>query len=600
MTTLRDSPASTISEHTLLNKWDRRCAFAGAAVLALTAAIYPAIPSNLVHFRRIADDPFYRQAYLRLDLSLAGVFIGVYLLTPLFAAFVRRVRPLWRDAYTYVALAGVCVFLWFFVVHFGRWQFGAWDFNLMIDTGWRQFLGQRPYVDFPATTSPGFNLGVKYAFQVFGVSWDATLYATAIMACGTFLWMYWLMTLLAMGRLASFVVGFAIECAGMLTLCFWWYNDTTLTVAAVFLLACLAYARKPDSPAVQGSYVLSLALFSLMKPNIAGLMIAGGVALLFFATPRKKRLVLLTLGATLLAVAFLALNHVPIAAMIKSYLSVAKSRGRMSDAVGFRGMLDFDQHSAVVWVTVLSLPLLGAIVTGIMQIWRRDWHGFATTLMFPFSLMVVIYGLATNGELRDIECTVLLASAGVIAFGWQRKAMWFRRITIAILCASIAGDLHYGAARTRVYGIGPHLFFEWQDNQHTIESGFLKNMRVSAPMIRLEREIREAVATNPGPFFMGSRLEFNYPEFGLTPPDGFPSWCPGTEFPVSDEPRIIRHWEQDHLQTLIFLKEGFEGDSLGVAYTYYPQEFLNAIHRMYVRDDDSYPDITVYRLRAGN
>src|ERR1017187_9686411 len=366
--------AKMIGEERPLTRWERRSAVAGAAILALTLATCIFIPSSLVHFQRITGQPhyvqdgFYKQASMRLDTILAGVFLGAYLLTPAVTAAVAWLRPRWRNAYTYGALAGTCAFMWLFVVHFGRWQFDGFDYNILIDLGWRQILGQRPYIDFPATTPPGFHLGIKYAFELFGVNWDATLYFSAIFACATFLWMYWTMTLLKMGRLPSLAVAFAIECAAMLTHCFWSYNNSTLILAAVFLLSCLVYERDPDRAGVQVSYLTSLPLLSLMKPNIAGLMIAGGVLLLFLATRRKLRLVMLTLGAVVAALAVLALNHISVGAMLTSYLSVARGWSKN----GYAAWGPFERHSSLFWVSVLSLPLLGALPKWGMQVWRRD------------------------------------------------------------------------------------------------------------------------------------------------------------------------------------------------------------------------------------
>ena len=601
------SHAKIIGEERPLTRWERRSGVAGAAILALTLATCVFIPSSLVHFQRITGQPsyvqdgFYKQAYLRLDTILAGVFAGAFLLAPAAAAGVRWLRPRWRNAYTYGALAGICAFLCFFVVHFGRWQFDGFDYNIVIDLGWRQILGQRPYIDFPATTPPGFHLGIKYAFELFGVNWDANLYFSAIFACATLLWMYWTMTLLKMGRLASLAVAFAIECAAMLTHCFWSYNNSTLILAAVFFLSCLVYARDPDRAGVQVSYLASLTLLSLMKPNIAGLMIAGGVLLLFLATRRKLRLVMLTLGAVVAALAVLTLNHISVGAMLTSYLSVAKRRGSINARLSYATLSSFERHSSVFWVSVLSLPLLGALPKWAMQVWQRDWRGMVSTLLFPLSLLVMIYGMLTNGDFRDLECTALLAAGGVITFGLRWNGILLRRVTIAILCASIAGDLYYGAARPFVYLSGPHIFFEWQDNEHRIDSGFLKNMRVGAPLIEVEREVKQAVDTNPGPYFLGPRIDFNYAAFGLTSPKGFPpAWAPETMFPISAEAQIIQNWQQDHLQTLIFIKDELAGSAQGGAYTYYPQEFLDIIDRAYVRDDETYPDITVYRLRGAS
>src|ERR1017187_5480805 len=591
--------AVTSRKEMQLSRSDQLSAFVGTVVAAGTVLTCVCIPSSFAYFRRISSDGFYKQEFLRLDTILVGVFLSAYLLTPAIDALVRRLRPLWRDAYTYGGLATVCAFLWFFVVLFGRWQFGGFDFNILIELGWRQIMGQQPYVDFPVTTPPGFNLGIKYAFELFGVNWDANLYLSAIFACATFLWMHWLMTLMSTKRLASAAVAFAIECAAMLTLCFWWYNNSVLILAAVFFLSCLAYVRQPKLISVQVSYVVSLTLLSLMKPNIAGLTIACGVVMLLLVTDRKLRTLLLTLGAAAAALGLLAVNNVPVRAMLASYLSVAKQHGGLHSKYEFRALSSFERHSALAWIGVLSIPLLGLVPKAVKQIGDRDWRGVGLTLLLSFSLLIALYGLLTNGEFRDAECTVLLAACGVITFGLRWNGPFLRRLYVAIVCASIVGDLYYGAVRTRVYGVGPHVFFEWQDNQHRIDSGFLRNMRVSAQMVEVESEVKQALEANPGPYFFGTRVDFNYAVFELRSPEGFPAWWhPGTAFALSDEPQIIRRWRQNRFQTLIFMKEGFGEYSAGMFYTYYPQEFLDAINSDYVRDDH-YPDITVYhRLKA--
>jgi len=482
----------------------------------------------------------------------------------------------------------------------GRWQFGGYDYNILIETGWRQIQGQRPYVDFPTTTPAGFNLGIKYAYQLFGVNWDANLYFSAIYACLTFLWMYWLMVRLSLGRLAAMAMAFAIECAAMLTLCFWWYNDSVMVLAAVFFLSCLAYANQSRLAMVQTSYFLSLALLSLMKPNMAGVTIVGGVVLLFLVTDRKTRLVLLTLAATAAAVGVLLLNHVSIPAMLANYHSVAKVHGGLLSRTGSRVLSMFDKVCALLGLIVLSVPLLVLVPRMRKHISERNWKGTAFSLFFVVALISAIYGLATNGEFRDLEFTVLLAAGAVLTFGLRWNGPLLRRVYIAIIFAMIAGDLYYGATRMRVYGIGPHMFFEWQDNQRPIESGFLKNMRVSSTMIEVEREVKLATGVNPGPYFFGTRMESNYAVLGLPSPEHSPVWWdPGAAFPASDQNRLIQVWQEHRFQTLIFLNSSYAygTGASGMDYTFYPKEFLDAIKLEYVRDE-SYPFITVYHRRA--
>ncbi len=583
-----------------LSREDVYAAYVGLAILALTVLAFFYIPATIHIFNQISKDWIYKQHVLRLDLILFAGFLAAYCLVPALDTSLRFFREHWHNAYTYIALLGFCSFLGVFLIHMGRRQFGGYDYNILIETGWRQIQGQRPYIDFPTTTPPGFNLGIKYAYQLFGVNWDANLYFSAIYACLTFLWMYWLMVRLSLGRLAAMAMAFAIECAAMLTLCFWWYNDSVMVLAAVFFLSCLAYANQSRLAMVQTSYFLSLALLSLMKPNMAGVTIVGGVVLLFLVTDRKTRLVLLTLAATAAAVGVLLLNHVSIPAMLANYHSVAKVHGGLLSRTGSRVLSMFDKVCALLGLIVLSVPLLVLVPRMRKHISERNWKGTAFSLFFVVALISAIYGLATNGEFRDLEFTVLLAAGAVLTFGLRWNGPLLRRVYIAIIFAMIAGDLYYGATRMRVYGIGPHMFFEWQDNQRPIESGFLKNMRVSSTMIEVEREVKLATGVNPGPYFFGTRMESNYAVHGLPSPEHSPVWWdPGAAFPASDQNRLIQVWQEHRFQTLIFLNSSYAygTGASGMDYTFYPKEFLDAIKLEYVRDE-SYPFITVYHRRA--
>src|SRR5258708_26963562 len=220
-----------------MSRKDLVWALIDVAVLALTVTIFLLVPATITRLKSISGDPFYKRAILRQDLILVGVFLTVFCLAPASVRVIQFFRLRWHDVYTYYTLLGICVFLWSFVVYAGRWQFGGFDFNILVEIGWRQILGQRPYIDFPATTPPGFNLGIKYAFELFGVNWDANLYFSAIFRFLTFLWIYWLMVLMSLSRLASIAMAFAIECAAMLILCFWWYNNSVLILAAIFFLS---------------------------------------------------------------------------------------------------------------------------------------------------------------------------------------------------------------------------------------------------------------------------------------------------------------------------------------------------------------------------
>ncbi len=558
------------------------------AILFLTAAIC-AFASHIIQrgIRVISDDPMYVRTIFRFYVIMIGCFFAAFLAGPALDGLTQSLGRRTRPAYTYAGLGLACLFLCTFLIHFGRWQFGGFDYNILVEVGWRQILGQRPYVDFVTSTPPGFNLGMKYAYQIFGVTWDANLYFSAVFTSLSFGWLYWLMRKLQVGRLASTLMALAIECAVMLTLCFWWYNNTTLILATVFYLSCLVLAREPRLLMAQLSFGLSLAMLMLLKPNIAGVTAAGGVILLLLLAEQRARIVILTLAASIFAILVLLLNHVSVPAMLASYHGASLERGGFS-TFGFDEMNHFGKLTALIWVAVLSLPLASLIPLAGDQLRRRRHRDMVFSLFFPLAVLVALYGIATNGELRDVECGLLLAAGSVLVFGMRISGPFVRRAYIAIVFAGTLGDLYLGAIRSRIYTIGPHMFFEWSDNQHVVQSGFLKNMRISSTMRDVEEQVAEATGANPGPFFFGPRVDFNYAVMGLPSPEHFVAWWhPGTAFARRDMPHLLEAWAAHRFETLIFLKND---------YTYYPDEFISLIEEHYTQDD-RYPLLTVYHAR---
>ena len=569
----------------------------GGALLALAAILLAIVAwRHAPVFARSPDgssidDTILPQVMFKLSILILGSFLFTFALLPSLVAPTRWLRRRWRNPCTYAALASLCAFQWAFTLHAGRWQFGGFDQSVLLQVGWRQVLGQRPYVDFLVSTPPAFNLGIAAAFRVFGVTWDANLYLTAIFTCATFLWIYRLLTRLSLGRLASMATAFAIECAAMLTLSYWWYNNITLILAAILFLSTLLVASRSRSVPAQLSYVLSLALASLSKPNIAGVAMLGCIAMLLIVSDRRLQAVLLTLGAATLAIAVLLLNHVSIQGLLRAYRSVAGERG--FGAVGFSQMNPYEQGSSLCWLLLLSLPLL-AVLRGIKQRLRqRDWQGAGFSLFFLLAPAIAAYGIRTNGELWQVDCTVLLAAGAVVAFGMKLTPPMLARSYIALLVSLTAANLFLGAQRLRVYDIGPHTFFEWQDNRNRIDSGVLKNMQVSSTMIAVERQVSLVLQQDPGPYYFGPRLDFNNAVFKLPMTEHLPAWWhPGTAFARADVPRLIQLWQERQFQTLIFLKGDSKND-----YLYYPPEFLDVIRRDYVADE-RYSSLTVYRRRA--
>ncbi|HLI75604.1 MAG TPA: hypothetical protein VKV02_01565 [Acidobacteriaceae bacterium] len=539
------------------------------------------------------NDVFYMRGIYRFNVAWLGALLTSWLLQPAAAILLRRWRartsPGAQRLWAAVAVALACVLCAAFVIVFGRWQFGGFDYNIIMEVGWRQILGQRPYVDFPTTSPPLFNLGIALAFRLFGVTWDGMLDFTALFTGGTLVWLYALLRKLGLTAFAALGTACTLEVATMLSCCFWWYNNSVLLLAAIFFLCTLLLTRENISRFAEISYVASLTLLSLGKPNIAGVTIVGCLAVLLLSGRRPVRVLVLSAMATALSVLIFVAVHISIPAMLTMYHGAAKERGAFS-AFGYDEYDRGEKYLIKLWYVALCLPLLSTIRPFLTDLREKGFRRAAFWLFFPLSAMVAVYGLRGNGELRDVETTVLVASISLLAFSLHTGGRLLQRFSVAIFCAMAASNLYTGISRDRVYTIGPHMFFEWQDRNHVLTRGGLRNMRVSETFLEVNDEVQGAVHDNAGPFFFGPRVDYNYMALGLPSPLHFPAWWhPGTAFDRADMPKIVANWERQRYPTLIFLK----GD-----YTFYPDTLLNELKTDYLRDDH-YPRLTVYRRRPG-
>ncbi|MGH9616519.1 MAG: hypothetical protein ACRD28_07225 [Acidobacteriaceae bacterium] len=203
-------------------------------------------------------------------------------------------------------------------------------------------------------------------------------------------------------------------------------------------------------------------------------------------------------------------------------------------------------------------------------------------------LPITLYGMATDNEIKEVECGMLLAAGAVIAFGLRLSSRHIRRLYVAVVVAVALSGIYMGATRVRVFGIGPHQFFEWRDGNVPVANTFFSDTCASPLMRDVVREVAAAKSINKGPFFFGPRIEFMYAVVGVPSPEHLPVyWQPGTSFARGEEPKLIESWRQRRFNTLVFLK----GD-----YTFYSAALLSIIDSEY-RRDDSYPNITVYHAK---
>ena len=568
-----------------------RVIFAQLTLLVCTLALQHAAALVPRPSGRFTEDIFYMRALLRFYVVLCGSLAMAWLLQPVVDTWLDslRARLTTRRRQVLVAASVIltCVGMSWFLVHFGRRQFGSWDYGILIDAGYRGLIGQRAFIDFVTPTPPLFNWTSTLAFRLFGLKWDATLLFAALFSSGTLVWSFFLLRAFGLRAFAALATATTLEAAAMLSCCFWWYNNSTLILAALLYLACLVLARRPRSRVAEISFVLLLGVLPLTKPNIAGLTIAGCLlVLLVVSTQWRPLLLLIAAGVGLAALLFPVLG-ISLSGMLATYRSVAKERGGLS-TFGFEALSIGERQMTVVWLIALCLPLLALVPRLRADLRHHRWRNAAFWLFFPLAAVIAVCGVAGNGEFRDVECTLLVVALAVLAFGREKNHPRLHKLTVALLCGMLAADLYAGIARLRVYTIRPHIFFEWTDNNHHLDTGFLRGMTVSETFVEADAQIRQAVRSESGPVFFGPRLDFEYAALGLPSPTHWVTFFqPGTAFGRDQTPQLLKGWEEHRFVTLIFLK----GD-----YIFYPEALRQFIRAHYVRDD-AYPRITVWHRR---
>ena len=555
----------------------------GLFVAALTAYLFFELPHIIG-----ASSPYQIRRYI----LIAGSVCCALLLAPA----LRRLRSASQRGpwLSRVLLPCCAVFFAWFILHFGNLQFGAWDFNITIDTGWRQILGQRPYVDFISPNPPLFNLGIWAGFKLFGVSWNAQL-ATAIVFCvATFAWEYWLLRRLRFSPLQAVSLAFATSTVTSLIGCFWWYNGTSEVIAALFLLSALVCARAENAwPADWAgrfewiSYAVALGLLLLAKPNIAGLMICVVGGLLLISARRAGAFLVATAAGVLIALLIAFLGHVSLTGMIASYRGIAVERGGLH-FFATKQMSRHEKYKMAAWEALMGAPLLFLLPGMWRSLTTRRIRDLAYALALMATVPIALYCMLTNAEVKESETPIVFLAVAVVCFGGVRVWSWVRSAFVGLVIAAVLTSLYFGASRVRVLGMGPGMFFETNQANYRLSDLFFKDLRTTERMVRVQGEVHQAAARFPGKTFFGPRLEYDYAVLKLTPPPGWPVYYqPGTSFARRDVPKVDAGWQAQQFQTLIFL----HGDR-----TFYEDDLLNAIARDY-REQPGFADVDVYTRR---
>ena len=336
----------------------------------------------------------------------------------------------------------LCAFSLFSAMRFlGHRQMGAFDDNIVIDTAWRMFIGQKPYVDFYLPLSPEFYLGAGWAFKLWGVNWSALVLLSAVFAVVTFA-----LQSIALSQFLPrrYAIALSLICQmlAMMVTSYWWYNSTASITACLLFSAALALAIKPAAKIPAIIFCVALMMLSVMKVNIAAVSIAAVVLPLLTIRALRNKLIVWIACSALAVLLFLVACHLNPVDIVKAYLRMAGSRGKPSLGNFLRGKPN---------EAFISLPLIGASMAAFAvlcaQLFRAPREnrpaGFGQVVFIASSgilLGILFIFMSTEQTLISGIPLIFLSLSSLVLWALDRKVAGLQvpsgLVLATVLCAA--------------------------------------------------------------------------------------------------------------------------------------------------------------------
>ena len=465
----------------------------------------------------------------------------------------------------------------------GNHQFGGYDLSSVIDLGWRQYLGQRPYRDFVCTVPIGYVLAVGAAFRIGGPLWNSLVLGSAFLGLVSWGWNYALIRRLTRSRSVAILLSSTLVCCSVFVYGHLFHSLMTAVGGQVLILSAMCFSRNIPSRGIDISLAVSIGAMLLMKPNAAAPLVLGVGAVLLVGSPEKKRMAFILLAGAAGAGILLLLNHINPFEVMWSYLGVS---GRAKPDKLFVELDAWDRVG-------VSGQLVVALIPVIFSSGLRQTSGKAENRTFVgicwVAFFVGLYSMTTNWDIKlgDLTYWILAITAYPLLTKSHRFAA--RAASAWCLFVFLGVGIAYGVCRTRNRHVGYGTFFEWKTLSHPVPIPFFRDLIAGSNLHRVVRESMDAVSLLPDrSVFFGPCMEFLYAALKIEPPRGLPIWWhPGSSYPLDQEPEIDSRWSQLEFGTLIFLRGNF---------TRIPLAIQNSISRDY-EQCAGFPDLSVFVRR---
>jgi hypothetical protein len=330
---------------------------------------------------------------------------------------------------------------------FGRNQMGGFDHSALVDTAWRIASSQKPYHDFYLTTPVAYYLGAGLSFELWGAKWAALVAISIVFAVLTFL-----IQTVSMRSLRS--PGFSIavplvcELLAMGIASYWWYNSTTTIAVCVLLTASIALIDRPSSLLSAVTFTVATFLLMMMKPNAAGLAIAGVAIILMTIRGLRRQVIAGLLGGGVLLILLLAACQVSTLDVVRSYIEIAKTRAipRLSNF-----FLDKpgEAYATIPLLITCMIPSIGGIRSPLAWARQRPANYWQVLMISGAGIVIGVFDMFANLDSNLVSgVTLVLVSSMNLVLWLDKEGVLNREVSVAIVLAMAAG------AASTLIGVG--------------------------------------------------------------------------------------------------------------------------------------------------
>jgi len=467
-------------------------------------------------------------------------------------------------------------------------QFGGFDEGLLVHAANYYAQGFKPYVDFPCTMPPFFMACIRGDVKLFGLKWASLLFLPAIFATLTTLWSFVLLRRAAVPRHWALVISVCVEASTMLTIPFWWYNNSSYLPVVLLLLSVLACLQKSKQWLSWISLPLSLAMVLGSKPNV----LPACLMVLVLLVTKDKRQWTKTISACVIALGLFLLvcyaAQMPLTDLLHSYAEVAALRGSPLELVPFRQMAPTERNFQYLFTILNALSF--AVLFIVSE--RRQPDRWRQIVVCTIAAATALLMACTNAESKHSDLSILLVAAAFLCLRpWDGEEPGAVRkiVLVGFLAVSLVMSAFFCATHLRIHLIGEGQYYELLPTQ-TIQSGFFSGLQAGPRLQRVLSQSGEALSIYPAKtVFFGPRMEFEYAVFNKPLMRGMPLlWDTNTLFSRDRILPMLLTFQQEDPDLLIFLKDDYTRmEAVG---------FYISHTRTYQRID-SFGELTVYIRR---